>query len=154
MMTKRRKSQGGWSATQVIVGLTLVVFLLAWMVSASAYATAQHQAQVAAAEEEGEDEAGPYIPRPRFRRSSGLVFGAVMIGTFLKNAVVEIPHAPQVIWFALTQRLLIPIGIVLTEGLVIPFGVALSVAERSLESPKTKRRSKVPEIRVPKPADD
>jgi hypothetical protein len=153
-MAKRRKSQGGWSATQVIVGLTLVVCGLTWMVSASAYATAQYQAQLAAAEEEGEESPEPYIPRPRFRRSSGLVFGAALIGAFLKNAITEIPHAPQVIWFALTQRLLIPIGFVLTEGLVIALGVGLTVAERTLEKPAQKRRSKVPEIRTPKPLDD
>jgi hypothetical protein len=153
-MAKRRKSQGAWSAPQVVVGLTLVVLALTWMMAASAYATARHQAQVAAAEEDGEVAAGPYLPRPRFRRASGLVFGAAMLATFLKNAVVEIPHAPQVLWFAFTERLLIPIGFVLTEGIVIAFGVGLSVAERTLESPAKKRRSKVAEIRVPKPSDD
>jgi hypothetical protein len=153
-MTKRRKSSGGWSAIQVTVGLAIVIMVLTWMVSASAYATARYQTQVAeAAEEEGEA-APDYVPRVRLRRASGLAFGVVMVGLFLKNAVVEIPHAPQVVWFACTERILIPIGFVLMMGIVIALGVGLQMAERSLTTPVRTRRSKVPEIRIPKPQDD
>jgi hypothetical protein len=88
------------------------------------------------------------------RRASGLAFGAMTVGLFLKNAIVEIPHAPQVAWFACTQRILIPIGSVLMMGVVIALGVGLSVAERSQKTPQRTRRRKIPEIRVPKPQED
>jgi hypothetical protein len=154
-MPKRKQSEG-WSATQVLVGLTVVVVLLTWMVSASAYATARHAAEHVAAAEAGDEPSEEYLPmpRPRIRRTGGLVFGAMMIGTFLKNAVVEIPHAPQVVWFALTERWLIPVGFVLTELLVVGLSLGLKVAEQSLVAQPPKRKSKVPEIRVAKPTDD
>jgi len=155
VMAKRAQSNVGWSPTTVTVALACAVLLLTWMVAASAYATARFQAEIAAAEASGEDPPDiHFIARPRVGRASGLVFGAMLLGEFIKNAFVELPNAPQVIVFAATQRLIIPIGFVLTEGIVIAIGVGLKLAERTMDGHAKKRRPRMPEIRVAKPSDD
>jgi hypothetical protein len=155
-MAKSPKRKVGWSPTAITVALSLTLMVLTWAAAASAFATARFQADIAAAEAAGEDPPDvDYLKRPRLRRASGLAFGVLMVWTFIKNAFVEIPHAPQVIWFALTQRIMIPIGWVVGEGLIILMGVALKLAERAEAASKTrKRKPAVPGIVVAKPTDD
>jgi hypothetical protein len=155
---KTARRQQGWSVMTVTICAAAVVALLAWAAAASAYATDRWRAEAEAAEAAGED--GPVDPlapppRIRLRRTAAAAFGIRLFVEFFKNAIVEIPRAPQVIIHALTQRPLIPIGFVIVEVLVIGGGFGLKSMEHSMEQSKPgKRKSTVESIRVPKPLDD
>ena len=119
-MAKKPRKQQGWSVMAVTLCAAFVVAVLTWMCAASAFATDRFYAEVAAAEAAGEDRPdNQMFEMPRRRRTAAAVFGFRIVVEFFKNAIVEIPHAPQVVWHALTQRLVIPIGFVVAELLVL-----------------------------------
>jgi hypothetical protein len=154
-MPKARKQSAGWSATTVVIALSIALVLLTWAVSASAYATARFQAEVAAAQAAGEDRPGEVMFPRRVGRVGAFVALIYLFGEFFKNALIELPRAPQVIYYVFTERLVIPLGAAVLEGLLIVGGLGLKSVERSLEqSSPAKRKKTVAGIPVPKAIDE
>lgn len=155
-MAKKSKRPQGWSVTTVTICAAIAVVGVAWAIAASAYATDRFYAEVAAADAAGEDRPETQMfSRPTGRRTAAAKFGLMVIWRFFANAVVELPHAPQVVAHVCTRQIWIPVGLLVVEGLVIGAGFSLKSVERRLAEPAAaKRKRSLPTIRVPKPLDD
>ena len=115
---------GQKSIVWVAGALAVVVAVFGWCLMAGIYASDVEGYRV---------ESGRRYSRPRVNVLGG-------IAAFFWNGVREIPNAPAVLSYNFTQRLWLPITILVVEGGVVAAGVGMKKLEDSLEGPRRRRR--------------
>ncbi|QDT14857.1 hypothetical protein [Alienimonas californiensis] len=128
----------GLSLTKTAVILAVVVALFAWGVAAAEYAA---EAEGWTSVDTPDEDASP--GGLRRNRSAGLrlMIGALL--AFLWNGVVQIPNAPWVAWFALTNRWWIVVLFLLAELAIAGGAFLLRKLDAELHG-KTVRESERP----------
>lgn len=116
------------SIPQVTICLSLVVALLLWCCAASAYA----------------DRDGHRFQRPDsgVRRTAPLVFFGQMVGRLAWQSVAQIPSAPWVIGYVVSERRGLLIGGLVVEALVISTGMGLQMLEGRIDPPRKRKRKR------------
>lgn len=116
------------SIPQVTICLSLVVALLLWCCAASAYA----------------DRDGHRFQRPDrgVRRAAPLVFFGQMVGRLAWQSVAQIPSAPWVIGYVVSERRGLLIGGLVVEALVISTGMGLQMLEGRIDPPRKRKRKR------------
>lgn len=127
-MSEETPAATNWSIPQVTVGISIVVALLFWCCAASAYADRDgHRFQP---------------PETRVRRTAPLVLFGQMVGRFAWHSVAQIPSAPWVIGYVVTERRGLLIGGLVVEAIVITGGMGLQMLESRIDPPRKKKRKR------------
>lgn len=132
----------------MVISLSLLVAFFGWGFLAGSYEGA-HATPLSEMD-------GAEVEVVHLRRGSGGVAGVVMVLSsvlfFLLNAVTQLPKLPDVLMWHLSNRLWMPILILVVEMGVIGGGYALQRLETSLSGPpaKPRKRHKLdPEAQTP-----
>jgi len=111
----------GW----VVVALAITVAVFGWGFMAGVYANDVEGYRVEAGQS--------YRGRPRVSIVAGLA-------AFVATGVREIPNVASVLSYNFSNRLWLPIGILVAEGGVLAAGYGMKKLEQSLEGPPKRRR--------------
>jgi hypothetical protein len=115
------------SIPQVTICVSLVVALLFWCCAASAYA----------------DRDGHRFQQPARRaRGAAISFFVQVAGRFAWQSVAQIPSAPWVIGYVVSERRGLLIGGLIVEAMVITGGMGLQMLESRIELPRKKKRKR------------
>lgn len=127
-MSEETPAATNWSIPQVTIGVSMVVALLFWCCAASAYA----------------DRDGHRFQRPErgVRRTAPLVFFGQMVGRLAWQSVAQIPSAPWVIGYVVSERRGLLIGGLIVEAMVISGGMGLQMLESRIDPPRKKKRKR------------
>lgn len=136
--------KSNWSITRITFLVMLVVAGIGWLVCCAEYAKDAEDWEPTTVQSDGEEM--PRLPTGRRGQSRALqqalldaVVGTVSITA---NAFQQIPNAPAVLSFGVTQRTWWFVGFAIVECLVLAFGAGLYRLERQLEGPTKRRRKK------------
>ena len=130
----RKKQKDEKSITWVVAGVMIVIAVVGWGCMASSYASTQSSAAIS--DQPETLDLPPRIPR----KGAALVLAAVGILTFLYTAIEQLPNFPWVIGWHLSERIALPLGILVLEGLALLAGLFLKSLEKKLAQPYRPRR--------------
>ncbi|HTN01732.1 hypothetical protein [Planctellipticum variicoloris] len=116
-----------WSIPQVTIGVSIVAAILFWCCAASAYASR---------------DGNPIDLRGLRPRAASRAFAVQMVGNFAWHSVAQIPSAPWVIGYVMTERRGLLIGGLVVEALIITGGMGLQMLERRIDPPRKKKRKR------------
>ena len=111
------------SVTWVVVMVIIFIAVFGWLVLADSYALACGQSIKF------------FSPTIYSRNSLG-----AQIGRVVGNGLVQLPNLPAVISWHMSNRIWLPIMIVVLEGAALIGGCAMKKVESALKNPKQRRR--------------